>query len=73
MKKMHDELIHVQRAHQDMEQQYKAAMQQQPPAPAQHVCRPTCHGPCRPGAAVEQQLRELREQYNRLQDDYKVL
>lgn len=73
--RMQDELATVQKERLDLEKQRMAAMLQQQQQAQQaalaNACRPTCHGPCRPGVAVEQQLRELREQYNRLQDDYK--
>lgn len=46
------------------------------PCGAPPCAKPPCQGPCNPnlkkgGASPDQQLRELREQYNRLQDDYK--
>lgn len=80
VRRMQDELVAVQHDRMELEAQRKAAVEAAQAAqmsamnrPSAHTCRSTCHGPCGRGPGQsEQQLRELREQYNRLQDDFKA-
>ncbi|XP_031349099.1 outer dense fiber protein 2-like isoform X2 [Photinus pyralis] len=76
VRNMQSELVAVQKERQHLEQHRKMITSAPPCLP------PPCGMPCMPppcnmgggspgGAGMDQQLRELREQYNRLQDDYK--
>ncbi|CAG9828882.1 unnamed protein product [Diabrotica balteata] len=81
VKEMHQELVAVQKEREHLEQHRK--MLCSPPPCSLPTCPPTpcspippCNPPCYPppvtcGPPCEVQLRELREQYKRLQDDFK--
>lgn len=85
VRRMSDELACVRRERAEMERRRQCEEEERRRreeellamcAPKLPPCRPGCTGPCRTagspgGGMAEQQLRELREQYNRLQDDYK--
>ncbi|KAF5278926.1 hypothetical protein FQR65_LT15485 [Abscondita terminalis] len=74
---MKNELIAVQKERQHLEQHRRMLQCPPPPSscPPPPCGPPPCAPPCGPppcsGNNSDQQLRELREQYNRLQDDYK--
>ncbi|KAK5642962.1 hypothetical protein RI129_009129 [Pyrocoelia pectoralis] len=74
VRNMQSELVAVQKERQHLEQHRRMLTTPPPCTP------PPCGPPCMPppcnigsvgGGGSDQQLRELREQYNRLQDDYK--
>ncbi|XP_068084439.1 outer dense fiber protein 2 [Anabrus simplex] len=73
VKSMQCELVQVQRERQQLEQQRKLLKCSQPPAaaPAGPPCPPCCPRNQSRDGGPEQALRELKEQYSRLQDDYK--
>nr|XP_023016569.1 outer dense fiber protein 2 isoform X1 [Leptinotarsa decemlineata] len=73
VKGMHQELLAVQKEREHLEHHRKMLCQPPPPCPMTpclpHPCMPA---PCEPKPPCsDPQLRELKEQYNRLQDDFK--